>query len=383
MIDNLQKSQENTNTPDQSEYVDVISIFREVWKKRITVIKFLLVGVFFGIAFALLGQKEYRSIATLMPEYETGSEGGVNSLLNQYGGLIGLRGGTYASNSNAIRVTLYPNIVNSTSFLSQLMYQPIYFSDIDSTVTIYEYYEEHHHPGPLSFVLGYTIGLPKKLLQPIIRLLLPTDDKIIDTSMNNIRNDVLQLTKEEAEMIEALRKKIGASLDEETGIIGVSVTLPDPQAAANVADFAIKLLTDYLIDYRVGKELIDLEFIEKQLEEATLRFENVQEELASFREQYRGNLSVRSQTEEQRLESEYQVAFGLYNTLMQQREQAKLKVQEQTPVFKILEPVQVPHNDEKSGFTILFVFTFLSGLLSLFHILYTKKIINIRNKITK
>ena len=109
----------------------------------------------------------------------------------------------------------------------------------------------------------------------------------------------------------------------------------------------------------------------------------VQEELASFREQYRGNLSVRSQTEEQRLESEYQVAFGLYNTLMQQREQAKLKVQEQTPVFKILEPVQVPHNDEKSGFTILFVFTFLSGLLSLFHILYTKKIINIKNKITK
>lgn len=158
--------------------------------------------------------------------------------------------------------------------------------------------------------------------------------------------------------------------------------MPDAQAAANIAEYAITLLTEYLVDYRVGKELTDLEFIEVQLAEATTRFENAQEELASFREQYRGNLSVRTQTEEQRLESNYQVAFNLYNSLMQQREQAKLKVQEQTPLFKTLEPVQVPQDDESSGFLTLFVFVTVCGMLSLFTIFFGDKLIQLKETIT-
>jgi exonuclease I len=76
-------------------------------------------------------------------------------------------------------------------------------------------------------------------------------------------------------------------------------------------------------------------------------------------------LSARAQTEEQRFNSEYQIAFNLYNGLTQQYEEAKLNVLEETPVFKTLEAVQVPLQDESSGAMILFVYIMLSGIGSI------------------
>jgi uncharacterized protein involved in exopolysaccharide biosynthesis len=176
---------------------------------------------------------------------------------------------------------------------------------------------------------------------------------------------VLNLSKEEFEVVETLRGKISASLDEKSGIVSVTVTLPDNVAAAAVTEYTIRELTEYLTEYRTEKVLRDLTFVEEQLATAEVRFEAAQLALAEFRDSNQGNLSARAQTDEQRLNSEYQIAFNLYNSLTQQYEEAKLKVQETTPVFKTLEPVQVPINDETSGAMILIVFIMLSGIGSI------------------
>jgi len=59
-----------------------------------------------------------------------------------------------------------------------------------------------------------------------------------------------------------------------------------------------------------------------------------------------------------------------------------LKVQEQTPLFKTLEPVQVPQDDESSGFLTLFVFVTVCGMLSLFTIFFGDKLIQLKETIT-
>ncbi|MDZ7808047.1 MAG: hypothetical protein U5K71_13160 [Gracilimonas sp.] len=61
--------------------------------------------------------------------------------------------------------------------------------------------------------------------------------------------------------------------------------------------------------------------------------------LADFRDSNQGALTNRARTQEQQLQSEYDLAFNLYNGLTQEYEQAKLRVQEETPVFKVLQPV--------------------------------------------
>lgn len=345
---------------DEDE-IDLLELAKTIWSKRMFIIKVVALGAVIGVFAALLSPKEYKSTATLMPEYSTESQGGASSLLRQYGGLLGVSGGSYASNSNAIRVDLYPNIVQSTNFQLKLMDQPFYFSDINQEATLFDYYTELNNPGVLGVIKSYTIGLPGKILGAILpkKELMTTVPGEANTTM------VLNLSKEEFEVISTLRQKITASLDEESGIVSVSVTLPDNVAAAAVTEYTIKELTEYLTEYRTGKVLRDLIFVEEQLVMAKVRFEEAQQALAEFRERYQGNLSIRNQTEEQRLQSEYQVAFNLYNGFTQQFEEARLKVQEETPMFKTLEPVQVPLNDETSGAMILIVFIMLSGIISI------------------
>ena len=348
---------------DEDE-IDLLELAKTIWNKRMFILKIVGIGAFLGVIVALLSPKEYKSTATLMPEYSTESQGGASSLLRQYGGLLGVSG-SYNSNSNAIRVDLYPNIVQSTNFQMQLMQQPFYFSDIDTTATLFEYFTEMNSPGVLGILKSYTIGLPGKIIGAVAGAILPKKELMTSVPGSSEESLVLNLSKDEFGVISTLRQKITASLDAQSGIVSVTVTLPDNVAAAAVTEYTIRELTEYLTEYRTEKVLRDLTFVEEQLVTAKIRFEEAQQALAAFRERYQGSLSIRNQTEEQRLQSEYQVAFNLYNGFTQQFEEARLKVQEETPVFKTLEPVQVPLNDETSGAMILIVFIMLSGITSI------------------
>ena len=345
---------------DEDE-IDLLELAKTIWAKRMFIVKVVVLGVVMGVLAALLSPKEYKSTATLMPEYSTESQGGASSLLRQYGGLLGMSGSSYASNSNAIRVDLYPNIVQSTNFQLKLMDQPFYFSDIDAKATLFEYFTELNSPSFLGIIKSYTIGLPGKVLGALL------PKKEVKTSLPPSENEtlVLNLSQKQRSVIGTLKQKITASLDESTGIVSVSVTLPDNVAAAAVTEYTITELTDYLTEYRTEKVLRDLTFVEEQLATAEDRFEKAQLTLAEFRDSNQGMLSAIAQTEEQRLNSEYQIAFNLYNGLTQQYEEAKLKVLEETPVFKTLEAVQVPLEDETSGIMILLVFIMLSGIGSI------------------
>lgn len=152
---------------DEDE-IDLLELAKTIWSKRMFIVKVVALGAVIGVIAALLSPKEYKSTATLMPEYSTESQGSASSLLSQYGGLLGLSGGSYASNSNAIRVDLYPNIVQSTNFQLKLMDQPFYFSDINQEATLFDYYTELNNLGVLGFLAEYTIGLPGKILEAIL-----------------------------------------------------------------------------------------------------------------------------------------------------------------------------------------------------------------------
>ncbi len=345
----------------ERDEIDLLEIAKTIWHNRMFIVKMVLFGAILGVFVAILSPKEYKSTATLMPEYSTESQSGASSLLRQYGGLLGMSGGSYTSNSNAIRVDLYPNIVQSSNFQLKLMNQPFYFSDIDAKATLFEYYKDFNSPGILALLAEYTIRLPGKILGAI----LPKNELMTSVSEESKESMVLNLSKHEVAVINILRQKITASLNEESGIVSVSVTLPDNVAAAAVTEYTITELTEYLTEYRTEKVLRDLTFVEEQLATAKDRFEKAQLTLAEFRDSNQGTLSAKAQTEEQRLNSEYQIAFNLYNGLTQQYEEAKLKVQEETPLFKTLEAVKVPLVDETSGAVIISIFIMLSGIGSI------------------
>lgn len=323
-----QKSHDNDN--------DLVEILNILWRERRIIIIVTTISALIGLVLAFTSPKEYQVTARLMPEYTAESQGGASSLLRQFGGLAGLAGSSYNSNSNAMRVELYPEIVRTLPFQKQLMEHPFRFSMGDSLVTLYEYFVDKQQPGLVSRVLKWTISLPGRTFA----LFSPEGERI--RHVIHVSDGVVHLSSSQLIVAYTLQKRVAASLDVKSGIVTISVYLPDPVLAANVGQFVIEQLTDYLVQYRTEKYQRDLAFTNERLEEVRKRYENAGYAFSAFRESAQGTPTSRARQGEQFLQSEYELAFAVYNNLTQQLEQQKLKLQEETPMFKILQPIYLP-----------------------------------------
>ncbi len=351
------------NSNNESQDIDLFELLSFFWSQRVSIIRYSAIGVIFGLIIALTMPKEYRATATLMPEYSVESQGAAAGLLEQYGGLIGLSGGSYTSNSNAIRVELYPKIVESLPLMISLMEEEFYYPDYDTTAPLYDYFFEIHSSGFIESTLKWIFNLPFAIKNEIFGVNeLETPDYIANKSFINISKDQMNVIYE-------LRSRVVSVLDEETGVISVRAEMPNPYLSAAVAEYTVNQLTNYLTEYRTEKVMLDLEFVEEQLIDAKTRFQSAQLKLAEFRDSNQGALTEKAKTEEEILRREYDLAFNIYNTLSQQYEQSKLKVQEETPIFKVLQPVQVPVEDTISGMVILIAVTFFAFTLKIIHLI--------------
>jgi capsule polysaccharide export protein KpsE/RkpR len=254
---------------------------------------------------------------------------------------------------------LYPQIVSSLPFQLELLNHEVRFNDFDTTTTVYNFFNEVYTPSILSHVKVYTIGLPAKIIG-----LFKEEETELDLPQGFEADSIISVTKAQMEIIENLRGRVNVSLSEETGVINLSAEMPDPNAAAQVAKISIELMKEYVTQYRTRKAQEDLQFSQEQLESAEQRFREAQDRLAEFRDANINLSTAKAQTQQQRLQSEYDLTFNVYNSMAQQVEQAKLKVQEQTPVVSVLQPVQVPVDDETSGLMVLLIFTLVAVMIA-------------------
>ncbi|MDR8393500.1 Wzz/FepE/Etk N-terminal domain-containing protein [Aliifodinibius sp. S!AR15-10] len=322
---------------DDEREIDLVELAQHIWSKRLFIAKVTGVFVVIGLLVALLSPKEYQTDATLLPETPS-TQSGASGLLQQYGGLLGMSGSSLnLDQEGMIPPTLYPQIVQSLPFQLELLNKKVHFAEFDTTTTVYAFFDEVYTPSVFSYVLEYTIGLPGK----VIGLFKPEAPEQ-PLPRGFAADSVVSVTKDQMEVIENMQERVTVSLNEESGVINLNVEMPDPNAAAQVGKTSIVLLKEYMTNYRTRKAQEDLEHARQQLEEVRQRFEEAQTQLAEFRDSNVNLATAQAQTREQRLQSEYDIAFNVYNSLAQRVEQAKLKVQEQTPVVSILQPVQVP-----------------------------------------
>ena len=103
-----------------------------------------------------------------------------------------------------------------------------------------------------------------------------------------------------------------------------------------------KRLTEEELKEIEEKAKKDLEFTEKVLKESRSAYYKAQQAYATFEDGNKNIISASYRTEQERLRNEMTLTFNVYNTLAQKLEQDKLRVQEQTPVYTIIEPATVP-----------------------------------------
>jgi len=350
--------EEGNNKPTrQEDEIDLIELARKIWAERKLIVKTAGVFLALGLLVAFGSTTEYRSEARLLPELRK-EEGGASGLISRFSGLAGIDLGMMGG-VDAISPQLYPEVLKSTPFMLHLLNTRVQIPSLDTTATVYEYMTELKKTSLMGYIGKFTVGLPGT----IMKLFRKEDSQPANSSE---KKGPIRITKMQYETIQELQNRIRANTDQKNGVITVSAEFPDPELAAQVAEEAVDYLQEYITDYRTTKAANDLAFIQEQHDRAREDFEQAQQALATFRDQNRNVISARAQSEEERLQAEYNLAFNVYNSLAQQLEQARIKVQEETPVYTQLDPVKIPAEKSKPRrMVILSIFCILSVTLSI------------------
>lgn len=361
---------ETTNKPASNE-IDLIDLIRHLWNGRKLILKITGAFIILGLIIALTSPKQYKVEVRMLPEVKS-SGGGASSLLKQFGGLAGIAM-PLNDGVDAIGPMLYPDVLNSTPFYLELLdYKLTYKTDKGIIeITSFEYLSDYTKDTFLSAVKKYTIGLPWTILG-WIRGKSEVEKEIL--TLGEIK--ITRMTKEQSEIIKDIEDRIRASIDPKNGVISISAEFGDPFITAQIANFSVEYLSNYITEYRIEKAKTDLSFIQERYNEKETEYLKTQEDLAQFRDANRNVQSAAARTEEERLNNKYTLTFNVYNGLAQQLEQAKIKVHEETPVIKILEPVQIPVERSKpKRFLIILISGFLGGFFSIIYI-FVKDILN-------
>lgn len=351
------ESQENSNTElpigagkQKSEEfeIDLIEIFHKIIGFRKTLYKAAGVGLVIGIIVALSIPKQYTVKVTLSPEM--GSSKGNNGLAGLAASFLG-NGATMGENSDALNASLSSDIVSSTPFLLELFDMKVNFFAKGDSTTFETYLDRQSSPW-----WSYIVGMPGMVIRGV-KSLFSSENKVVTT--DKIKQTTIVLTKKQAEKISLLKKTIIASIDAKTAITSVSVTLQNPNVAAVVADSVVHKLQQYIINYRTSKAKEDCAYLEKLFMERRQEYYIAQKKYANYVDSH-DNLILQSvRAEQERLQNDASLAYQVYSQVANQLQIARAKVQEEKPVFAVLEPAVVPQQPSGIGlkiYALLFMF---------------------------
>lgn len=358
--------QQNT-TPSPEQEIDLIELARKVWKERKFILKACGIGAVVGLIVAFSIPKEYKTTVKLSPE---------NSETNKTGQLSGLAamaginlGGT--TSSDALTPELYPDIVQSTPFLLELVNIPVETQNGKLKTTFYDYIDNHQK----AVWWSYITGAPFKVLGWVMSVFKEKDEDEKSGEINPFK-----LTQNQEDYVKTVQQYITIVVDKNSGIISASVFLQDPLISATIMNVVITKLQEYITDYRTRKAKHDLVFTEKLHKETQISYYTAQKNYASFIDSNRNIISATFRTEEERLRNEMTLAYGVYSQMAQQLESNKVKVQEVTPVYTVIEPAKVSLRAEKPKKPmILIAFVLLAGFVSVCWILVRDFIISFKN----
>ncbi len=319
-----------------------------------------------GILIAFTLRVEYSASCKLLYEQTDDSDMNLGSL----GGLASLAGVNLESlSSSSFSTELFPEIIHSTPFLTSLLDSEIETSR-HGRITSRDYLTDVIHRTVWE---RSTDGITSFLLT--IRSLLVSEEagSVSDTS-------IVYLSREDLDLLEGFRERVSISIDSEGQVIVLSSLMPDPIAAAELADRFMNALTAEISQYRLNKARNNLDFIQERYEYAFEEYEKKQESLAEIMDRNLHLSSSMSQIGLQIAENEMELAFGVYRGLAEQLEQAKIRIEEDRPVFTPIEPVRIPlDKSQPRRILIVFGMSFIGFCLSFVFILVKPRIAGLRN----
>lgn len=342
-----QIQENNPQLPEEQE-IDLVELAQKVWAEKKLLFKVCGIAAVVGLVVAFSIPKEYSTTVKMV--HESGGKSGLSGM-GALASMAGINVGA-GGDGDALSPDLYPDIINSIPFVTELFDVQVVDQKGKIDTTLYAYLDEYQK-GPW---WGTITSAPFKLLGWTLSLF--KDNAELEESQLN----TFQLTQDESNIANALSSRIALSADKKTGTITMNVTMQDPLISATLADTVTQRLQQYITNYRTNKARHDLAYTELLYEEARQSYYDAQQKYAEYTDGNQ-NIVLRSyRTEMERLQNEMTVAYGIYNQMAQQLQMSKAKVMEITPVYTVVQPATVPLRAEKPKKAMLLIgFIFLGG----------------------
>lgn len=316
--------------------IDWMALIRRIWAIRRKLYLAAAVGLVAGVIIALSIPKQYTVSVTLSPEMGSGKSGG--GLASMAASFLG---GGGSDSPDALNATLAPDIVASTPFLLELFDARVRTANGKVDTTLVAYLDEQSAPW-----WNTVLGLPGMAVGGIKSLFSPAKEEPL-TDTDSPAGGSIELSEKEAGKLKSLRQSVLANVEKKTSITTLTVTLQDPKVTATVADSVVSKLQQYITAYRTRKAKEDCRYLEQLYRERQAEYYEAQQRYANYVDANSNVVFQSTLAERERLQNDMSLAYQVYSQVAQQLQVARAKVQEEKPVFAVVEPAVVPR--EPSG----------------------------------
>ena len=351
MTENKEYIQASSHQEAEEQEVDLMEYARKLWISRKVLFKAAGIAAVLGVIIALTTPRQYTVNVTLAPE--SGKAGGS---LSSLASMFGVGGMSMGNDADALNVMLYPNILESTPFILDLMDTPVKTINEELPDTTLSVYLTEYTSNSL---IANVISLPFRALGGLISLFVTEEEEQVPDTINPF-----QLTKDQANIVKGIKQLVVANVDKKTGITTISVTMQDPMVAAIMTDTVVYKLKEHITKYRVSKAEEDYKYWEKLYQQHKEEYYEAQKNYAEYTDANKNVILQSVSIEQERLQNEMSLAFQTYSNVANQLQMAKAKVQEAKPVFALVEPATVPLKPSGRGrgmTVILTVFLIVAG----------------------
>lgn len=273
--------------------ISLLALGSVLLRWRRTIIAMGVFGGLLGLAAGLFSTPVYVSAATFIPQ---GSEGGGASGLALAASQLGIR--MPSSTGAAWGPPLYVELIGSQALLEPIA--------LDTVVVIEE-------------------GGRRVALMDLLKIKATTTTKRTDLA------------------VKALRKLIKASEDKKLGAVKLSVTTKWPSVSLTLAEKLVRGVNQFNLEKRKSQATAERLFVEAQAVEAERSLRESEDQLQLFLQRNRsitGSPDLEFQRD--RLQREVALRQQVYTSLMQNREEARIREVRDTPVITVLENPRLP-----------------------------------------
>jgi uncharacterized protein involved in exopolysaccharide biosynthesis len=343
--------------------VSLLDILLVLARHKTLILRTVLAFALLGVTYALLVSEEFTSSAKVVREAqsETGNlPGGISP-----GALSGL-GINLGGGASGLTPEAFPDVLQSREVRLSVVRDTFRFPDTERPMTFVDYVDRP--PGTVGLVLKYTLKLPWTLKNALGEAISsrPAPAGTTETGAPVIPSEA------EDEALEAIGDRVTTAVDQETGLMTISVTAGGPRLAASLANSFIDHFKTRVRTLRTEKVRERLQFVEGRFQEVEEQLETAENRLAQFLERNQNPTTATLQFRRDRLQRQVSFKEQLYSELQSQLTQTRLDLQRQQPVVTLVEKPVPPLERSAPLRTLIVLLSLILGGIVAVGVAFTK-----------